>query len=96
MPPTKIPHGYVLTNHYRTCERQAYNNDHTLEYEVEELKPINKRGYNGESLREECYRYALLEYCLRKEFDEKLKKQQEEIDALKKALADTLAALAAK
>ena len=38
----------------------------------------------------------ILEYCLRKEFDEKLKKQQEEIDALKKALADTLAALAVK
>jgi hypothetical protein len=38
----------------------------------------------------------LLEYCLRMEFEEKFKKQQEEIDILKKALADTLAALAAK
>jgi hypothetical protein len=38
----------------------------------------------------------ILEYCLRKEFDEKLQKQQEEIDTLKKALTDTLAALATK
>ncbi len=96
MQTTKIPHGYVITDHYRTCERQAYNDDHSMEYEVEELKPINKRGYDTIVLRNECYRYALLEYCLRKEFDEKLKQQQEEIDGLKKALADTLAALAAK
>lgn len=40
--------------------------------------------------------FDYLEYCLRKEFDEKLKKQQERIEALEKALADTLAALAAK
>ena len=51
---TKIPHGYVLADHYRTCERQAYNNDHGMEYEVEELKPINKRGYDTTSLKAEC------------------------------------------
>ncbi len=40
--------------------------------------------------------FVFLETSLRKEFDEKLKKQQDEIDTLKQALADTLAALAQK
>ena len=40
--------------------------------------------------------FDFLEVSFRKEFEQKLKKQQQEIDALKKALADTLAALATK
>ena len=90
----KIPHGYVLSEHIKLVEKQAYRNDFSPNFELEEVKPIQSRSYRIEPA--EFQRYAYLEYCLRKEFDEKLKKQQEEIQTLKKALADTLAALAAK
>jgi hypothetical protein len=69
----------------------------------------NVRKYSAYAFQPTLDAFIHLETQLRKEFDqklqklqnqrsleEKLKKQQEEIDALKKALADTLAALAAK
>ena len=69
----------------------------------------NIRRYQSYAFQPTLDAFIHLETELRKEFDQKLqklqkqtlleeniKKQQEEIDALKKALADTLAALAAK
>jgi hypothetical protein len=56
----------------------------------------NVRRYKAYAFQATLDAFIHLETELRKEFDEKFRKQQEEIDALKKALADTLAALAGK